>query len=39
MEYNECFLNGNVSNMETKVHTKYYAKLHKIREKRINSKY
>lgn len=33
MVYNECFQNGCVSNRETKMHTKYYAKLHKILEK------
>lgn len=35
MVYNECFQNGYVSNRETNVHTKYYAKLHKFREKYI----
>ncbi len=35
MKYNECFLNGYVSNRETKMHTKYVAKLHKINEKRL----
>ena len=30
MKYNECFLNGCVSNGETKMHTKYIAKVHKI---------
>ena len=36
MVYNECFLNGYVSNRETKMHTKYYAKLYKFSEKPIN---
>lgn len=37
MVYNEFFQNENVSNVETQVHMKYYAKLHKISEKYINA--